>query len=500
MVRHFFLDKTATLIKDSRMNTGLNPVMELNYGNGISRGILHFDETELLALVKDKTFADIDKLSVSLKMTNCASVDGLPYEKNISHDSNTTIQRAASFDIIAFKLPQDFDEGRGFDFVADFWINNNRSFNTNAANWYFSQNGRVWVDDDDKIDLSNPNLNMKDGNFYILSGETKNKLYLDGGVYTVASMEKEMKKYESGEESVIIGSQHFDFGHENLNICITDYVKSLINGSHNYGIGLMFAPSFEKTEMSLRQYVGFFTDHTNTFFHPYIEVVYDEPIADDRATFALGKENRLYLYANIGGEPQNLDSLPVCSIDEKEYPVKQAQKGVYYALISPSEPQMDRNTIYYDKWSNLALNGKEIEPVEMEFSTHNNFIKIGSESAFKDMMVPSVYGIDFDEKLHRGETREITVDFRKKYTTDKKELIDGAEYTLYIKDGNRSLTVIGYTPVEKAYLNNFFLIHTADLIPHEYFVDIKVKKGRETRFYKEILRFKVVSNVTERYE
>ena len=44
------------------------------------------------------------------------------------------------------------------------------------------------------------------------------------------------------------------------------------------------------------------------------------------------------------------------------------------------------------------------------------------------------------------------------------------------------------------------MIYAEDLIPNDYYVDIKVKRGRETRYYKEVLRFKVVSDVTERYQ
>ena len=49
-------------------------------------------------------------------------------------------------------------------------------------------------------------------------------------------------------------------------------------------------------------------------------------------------------------------------------------------------------------------------------------------------------------------------------------------------------------------LNNFFVLYTEDLIPNQYYIDIRVQMGRETKFYKEALRFKIVSNVTERYQ
>ena len=503
MIRHFFLDKTNTIYKNNPFaNIGLNPVLELNYGNGLlSRGLIHFDETEILNLVKDKTFADLDKLSFHLKMTNCFSVDGYPYEKLLQNGMKAR-QRAASFDIIALKLPCDFDGGRGFDYVSDFWINNNRSFSNNGSSWYFSDNGNVWPVDRDKIDLENPGLNINTRNIWVLSGDTRVKVNLEGGVYSQEDIENEVALYNSGASSLILDAQHFDFGNENLDLDITNYVLDVINGEHNYGIMLMFTPRIENIEMELPQYVGFFTDHTNTFFHPYVECIYCETINDDRATFSQGKLNRLYLYTNINGIPQNLDNLPTCSIDGVDYPVKQSHKGVYYAVISGLTQDMDNGTILYDTWGNLALNGEEIDDVELEFEVQpmSRFISIGHVVSTKETMIPSVYGINDAENLNRGEIREVTVDFRKQFETDKMKLIDGGEYRIYVKDGNRELTVFDYQPIEKGFLKNFFVIFTEDLIPNEYFVDIRVKSGRELKYYKEVLRFRVVSDVTERYE
>ena len=49
-------------------------------------------------------------------------------------------------------------------------------------------------------------------------------------------------------------------------------------------------------------------------------------------------------------------------------------------------------------------------------------------------------------------------------------------------------------------ITKIYVIYAEDLIPNDYFVDIKVKRGREVRYYKEALRFRVVSDVTERYQ
>lgn len=507
MVRHFFLDKVNTIVKDQYSNMGLNPVMELNYGrNVITRGLIHFDENEILDLIKDKTFADLDNLSVKLKMTNCFSVDGYPLEKLLLNGKEIR-QRAASFDIIAFKLPAHFDEGRGFDFVADFWINNNRSFNDNPSNWYFSSDGYVWPVDKEKIDLNDPNLNISPKNIWVLEedeeGNTiRRKIILEGGVYSNEFLKEQYDLFKNNEQSIVIGEQHFDFGNENLCIDITKYIIDLVNGEENYGIGIMFSPNIERMETIMPQYVGFFTNNTNTFFHPYIEAKYCKTVSDDRENFCLGRENDLYLYSNINGEPVNLDFIPTCTIDGVEFEVQQAQKGVYFAHIEPQKIQLEDGTIGYDKWSNLSLNGQKIDDIELEFEVkpQSNFLVVGNRSSNKSSFVPSLYGINDAEVLHRGEVREITVDFRKEYETDVKELIDSAEYRLYIKDGNRELTVIDYHPIDKNFLNNFFLIYTADLVPHEYFVDIKVNLGREIKYFKKVLRFTVVSDVTERYE
>lgn len=502
MVRHFFLDKVNTIVEGSYANMGLNPVMELNYGGTyVTRGLIHFDCEEIKSLVEDKTFADLNKLSFKLKMTNCLSVDGYPHSRILLNGKEIK-QRAASFDLMAFKLPFYFDEGRGFDYVADFWINNNRSFDNHASNWYFSYDGKVWPVDEDKIDITNPNLNLINDHIWVLEDGVRKRIYLDGGIYSKDFLKEQYEKYMEGEESIILNIQHFDYGNEMMDMDITNYVMDVINGECNYGIGIMFIPRFERTKTKLPQYVGFFTNNTNTFFHPYVECVYNETISDDREDFCLGKDNRLYLYTTIDGEPQNLDNIPTCTIDGMEYEVKQAQKGVYYALISKENLDMDNGTIGYDLWSNLAYNGQILDDVEMEFEVHSvdKFIHVGKKFDTKYTFVPNLFGINDSEDIRRGDVREVRVDFRREFETEKMVLVDSAEYRLYVMDGTREINVIDYQPIEKAYLNNFFMIYTQDLVPNNYFVDVRVRNGKEVKYFRKALRFTIISDVTERYE
>ena len=53
-------------------------------------------------------------------------------------------------------------------------------------------------------------------------------------------------------------------------------------GNTNYGLGIAYDRSYELLNTTVPQYVGFFTNNTQTFYEPYIETVYDNHIKDDR--------------------------------------------------------------------------------------------------------------------------------------------------------------------------------------------------------------------------
>lgn len=511
---------------------GLNPVMHIGYGNRIMRGLIHFDVLKIKELIDDKTFANLDKLSFTLKMMNCFSINGLPYEKPLFANFESTAHRAASFDLILFKLPKDFDEGRGFEYASDFWVRGKASKNYDGSNWYFAKTAIPWGEQEpspsgevilpdifdkavfikiyDKLVEYSKELGsgstitceeILDDISKIKDNNRINEKSLKGGIYNMDFIRSEYEKFKNGKDSIIVAEQHFDYGDEELSMDITNYVLEAIGTGVNNGLCLAFAPSYEEISGE-QQYVGFVDDNTNTFFHPYVEAKYEDYISDDRESFTIGKKNSIYLYVSDYGDPANLDKIPTCSVDEKEFPVKQVGKGVYCAEIEASKDEMDADTIYYDKWSGIELNGQKQEDVEMEFVANpsSNKISVGSMSDIKRNLVPSLYGINDEERLHRGETREVVVDFRQEYETNKKYLIDSAAYRLYVKDGNREITVINYQPIEKAYLNNFFMVFTDDLVPNKYYVDIMVKIGRETKYFKNILKFNIVSDVTERYE
>ena len=395
MVTRTFLTKSNTIIKGTKENFGLNPICMLHYGDMLSRFIINFDVTNLKNEYMSMT--NVDEVTHFLKMTNCGSVNNSLAETINGFNGATERKRAVSFDVIAFKVPQAWDEGVGFDSRLDFWVNGEAIVDANASTWYKSSNATSWE---------------------------------CGGIYSLETLEVEYEKYLQGEKSIIVARQHFDHGNENLSLNITDYIKEIINGGENHGLCIAFAPDYENVFTEKVNYVGFFNMHTNTIFAPCIETRWNNTILDNRYDFTLNRKNRLYLYSQIGGSLKNLDKLPKCHIENEEYVVKQSKKGVYYVEIDASTENFTSESIYYDIWSEIVYNGVVFDDVEMEFvvNPHESFFKIGKKDSAINKINIMVQGVNDMETLNRGEQREVEVYFKQSYTHGEYRLLDDVEY------------------------------------------------------------------------
>jgi hypothetical protein len=337
MIKHTFFDKCCTIYKDSKSNTGLNPVAELNYGDTISRVLLHFDIENLKSLYDEKHISNLSEVKHILKMTNCGSVNNDIHNSTLYTPAGQKKERATSFDVLLLKVPKFWDGGKGVDFMSDFWITDNHIYSESGCNWFQRVNGGSWFEE---------------------------------GVYSTETLYKEIELFNNGSQSNIIAEQHFDIGNENFEFDITDYVNNMIEGKEkNNGLLLCFHPDIENLLLEQDQYVGFFGPYTNTFFHPYLETICNNPIKDNRNDFHMGRINRLYLYCHDGNDFFNLDEIPVCNVNgiDNDIIVEQQRKGVYYAEFSIKKGIVDEDTILYDTWSNLLLNGEKMEDQEFEF-------------------------------------------------------------------------------------------------------------------------------------
>ena len=482
MVTRTFLSKSNTIVNGSRDNFGLNPICTLCYGSIHSRGLVWFDVNNIKKRIDDGTYIK-EHLTHRLKMYNCGSWDPDKYmeKKEIGKHLSDEERRAASYDIILFKLPADFDAGVGFDNSLDIWFVGYNSASQDGSTWYKSANGLNW-------DVP--------------------------GIYTPEFLWKEYEKWGKGEKSIVVGRQHFDYGNENLDIDITGYVNEVLEGGKNYGLGIAFSPRLELSDEKHVSYVGFFTNNTNTFFEPFVETRTSDVINDDRYKFYAGKTNRLYFYAVFGGVFTDLDELPTCEVEGVKYPVKKQSTGVYYAEVklprkkvigyddcdNPIESYAPRAAaVMYDTWGNLKYNGEELDDVELEFTMipATQYFNFGDEITTGKDLVPTISGINDDEKLYQGDIRDIDVVFRLQYSSSEYELADNAYYRIYVKDGQREVDVIDWDAISSLGRKNTFTINTRELVPYDYYVDIKVELGREVRIYKNKLHFKVIDNVTE---
>ena len=483
MVIKTYLDKFNTIIEESKLNTGLNPIGELIYGAITTRMLIHFDVKGIKEQLDKNGIVDYSNIKHTLKITNCGMINNSQlYKIEDSAWGNGVKLRASSFDLIFFLIPQEWDEGKGYDYSLSFtnqsktqgcdglYVDSTKLIVVDGCNWYQARNGYLWEEE---------------------------------GIYNNTTLSKEYDNFATTEGSpIVIARQHFDKGWENINVDLSKVVNKFLNGElTNYGIGIAFTPMTELNESVDENYVGFFTNHTNTFFEPYLETEYDDVILDDRNNFVLDKVNRLYLYANIGGFLTNLDELPTCTINEAQMDVKQASEGIYYIELMMSSNEYDSNIMFYDIWDNLKYKGADLGQVELDFVTKSPslYFNIGNGIEENKKYSPIVYGIKYDEKIMRGDKRKITIQSNHEYSRHKASIVDNMQYRLYIKDGQREINVIDYQNVNRAFDENYFVIDTNMLLPQRYYVDIKYTYNLETIQHSNIISFDIVDDLTEKY-
>lgn len=483
MITRTYISKFNTIISGNTLNTGLNPVSELVYGANNSRALVYFDHTKIKKLYESKVFPDINKMKHYLKITNAGSIDFTQLHcGETSSISDATKIRASSFDLIFFLIPKEWDNGKGFDYMQTFFNqgyygkkcsaqlqDTSKLLSYDGSNWYQARNGYNWDEE---------------------------------GIYSTNTLSIEFDKFAVSESNIVIGKQHFDIGNENINLDITDIVNKFItNELPNYGIGIAFSPIYENSVSEVENYCGFLTHKTNTFFEPFVETIYNDVINDDRANFILNKQNRLYLYCNIGGELENLDYLPVCNVDDKNYEVKQFSKGVYYIDIYLSKDDYSPNMMLYDKWDNLQYKGEQLPSVELEFVTKSlsSYYNIGNNITESKRLLPTIYGIKYNEEIQRGDVRKINICPLVAYKKNRADLIDSIYARVYIKDGEREIDVMPFEKVNKTFNENYFLLDTNILIPQKYYIDVKIQYNQECIIHHDVLNFQIVQNLNNKY-
>ena len=356
MVIRTYFDKNNTIVSSQSVNTGLNPVTELFYGGAagmekFSRFLFHFDETRLRNLYTGGTYTDITKLKHTLRLTNTASFD-----TGLLNGTMETKKRASSFDLITFKINQDWDNGVGYDYAIPILIGGDDAYANTASNWVNAQTGISWAN--------------------------------GTGVYSASPT------------SITVATQHFDKGNENIEMDITDYVNGVLTGDTNYGLGIAYARGYEQMTNGTLQYVGFFTNNTQTFYEPFIETIYENYITDDRNNFVLDKPNKLYLYVNVNGNPINLDTKPSVDVNDgySSYTpsqVNHVSKGVYSIDLIVNSADGTPDTIWEDKWTGIVLNGVSRPDITLDFVLKDSmsYYNLGSDDMLPKKVAVTIGGL-----------------------------------------------------------------------------------------------------------
>lgn len=447
-----YFEKNNTIINSSKTNTAKNPTTEIFYGSSFSRFLFVVDFKELINKIIDGNFVLNSDTTHTLHLTNTIFGD----ETFLGAERGTGKKRASSFKLILFRIPEEWDEGIGFDYENVDFIEGDKTYDNGASNWFFKKTGEEWTIQ---------------------------------GVYST--------------NPEIFATIDFDNGNEDINLDITDYVNSIIYGIEDYGLGLAFTYNLESINVSPDQSVSFFTKYTQTFFEPYVETFFNDTIVDNRYDAVTEEVQNMYLYVTKGGNFVDLDESPTVDILDRlgnvigglsDLPTIKVRKGVYRVEIQINGSLCPVKSFFFDKWKGLILNGVQISDVTQKFVLNplNTIYSIGENPTDTKKYAIQVSGIKQNEKLIRGENKKVVVNFRTISASNVNFTFDEVYYRMYIKEGHTNVIVHDWTLVDKTNENSFFL-NTSIYIPREYFIEFKATINSEDLFYKESIKFEIIS-------
>lgn len=457
-----YFEKNNTIIKNSQVNTSKNPTTEIFYGSGFSKFLFKVDFTDLKDKILGNEIVCDSNTRHTLHLTNTIFGD-----EGLKGENRTTGRdRATSFDLILFQIPtnQYWDEGIGFDYENSSYdfVSGNRTYDERPSNWFYRNTMSTWATSGVYSDTPT-----------IISGYSGNKI-------------------------------HFDNGNEDINFDITDYVNNiLVNGATDQGMGIAFAVVYSQLSVNTDQSVAFFTKYTQTFFEPYVESYFEDRIDDNRSSFIAGTAQNLYLYVTKDGNYYNLDSAPSVDILDNMGAIisslnniqsVQVRKGVYKVSFGVSGVNCDGKKFFYDKWKDLSIGGNSIPDVKQKFvvKPFTDGFTIGENTTDSKKYAIQFYGINQNERLQSGEIRRVIVTFRS-IDNPKTVVLDDVYYRIWVEEGaNTQVTIHDWTLLDKTNENSFVL-DTTYFIPREYFMEIKAKVNSEEIFYKNNIKFQIVS-------
>lgn len=454
-IRTYF-DKDNTIIKDSTLNLGKNPVSELFYGgtyeNPIySRYLFHFSEEKLKNLYENCYLGDLSNVKHVLKLKPTWFF-GDGSEKCL----------ASSYRLCLFPLNQEWDEGCGYGYECQGGclklLPSSCNASHSASNWIYAKSDIEWT---------------IEGAFLNESGNTLSCIY--------TSCDNEINDY--------------------LEFDLTDHINTMLSSDTlNYGYGIALAPEFENYPENETKYIGIYSKNTTTYFQPFLETSYNRQIKDNRYSFYLNKVNNLYLHFYSGSELASLDENPIVNIIDSTNTVLDTieatciSKGIYEISVLLTGNTEECYGLYEDHWTNLKINGISIENHvdEFEVKNYNEYFKTSQQILEQPKFGFKFRGIKHGEKIKAGELRKLFLDIYENFNNKKQSTLDSIYYRLYVKQGVNELNIVDWSLMEQSLCNNWCYLDTSWMIKQEYWLAFKVVKNNTEIIYPNKIQFFII--------
>ena len=439
MIYRTYFSKDATLNSGSPYNSGSNPILKLSKGDtllnhNVSRFVIDFNLDNLRNKISTKEIPDNRKHIIRMYNT-------MYYNRDIMGYTNILpVNLPASFDIDIYIINDEWDEGRGYDYLKD------------------------------EISITH-----------------NTPLFLKNGV--TFNNRKTNIQWDKDKSFTFYKTFSFDTGIENIEFDVTDLIEEVINGTIENFNGLMF--KLKDEDGSENSVIEFYGKSTHTFFEPHIETSWDETIIDNRYDLGYNEEHTLYFYSNLNGKLVNTDDIANMYVTiyneydeviDKITNIKHEKLGIYSIKVTIPKAVSDISN-YFDAWT-YTYKGRR-------YTVENKFICSSDSTTFNSKPYETLdYGISTSgimnkESIPNNEVRKITVHVKQYYGYDSVNIED-ILLDLYIKHGNQKVYIMESCKMN--YYNDEFYCYldTEWLIPQDYSIDIRAKVNGEIKNHEKI--------------